>query len=95
MRLDAIERDPVSIESAAGWYATQLGLDQGAAVRQVQEDLLLMRMQFETLPEITDDIDARNARFSGVALRKLMYLLRQDRRTRGTVAVPRRTARAR
>ncbi len=83
LRLDTIERDPVSIESAARWYAEQLGLDRDAATRQVQEDLHLMRMQFETLPEITDDIDARNARFSGVALRKLMYLLRQDRRTEG------------
>ncbi|MBN1208212.1 MAG: hypothetical protein JXB05_25345 [Myxococcaceae bacterium] len=83
LRLDAIERDSVSTESAAGWYADQLGLDPSAAARQVQEDLHLMRMQFETLPEITDDIDARNARFSGVALRKLMYLLRQDRRTEG------------
>lgn len=83
LRLDTIERDPVSIEAAAGWYAEQLGLDQSAALRQVQEDMSLMRMQFETLPEITGDIDARNARFSGVALRKLMYLLRQDRRTEG------------
>ncbi len=83
LRLDAIERDPVSIEAAAGWYADQLVLAPSAASRQVQEDLHLMRMQFETLPEITDDIDARNARFSGVALRKLMYLLRQDRRTEG------------
>jgi hypothetical protein len=83
LRLDAIERDPVSMGSAARWYAEQLGLDESAAALQVQEDLHLMRMQFETLPEITDDIDARNARFSGVALRKLMYLLRQDRRTEG------------
>lgn len=83
LRLDTIERDPVSIESAADWYAEQLGLDRRAAIRQVQEDLHLMRMQFDTLPQITDDIDARNARFSGVALRKLMYLLRQDRRTEG------------
>jgi hypothetical protein len=83
LRLDIIERDPVSIETAARWYAEQLGLTQDSAIRQVQEDLHLMRMQFDTLPEITDDIDARNARFSGVALRKLMYLLRQDRRTEG------------
>ena len=46
-------------------------------------DLGLLRMQFETLPAVTDDIDVRNARFSGVALRKLMYLLRQDTRTEG------------
>lgn len=83
LRLDAIEHDPGSIAAAARWYAEQLALDQDAATRQVAEDLRLMRMQFETLPEITDDIDERNARFSGIALRKLMYLLRQDRRTEG------------
>ena len=42
-----------------------------------------MRLQFESIPEITQQIDVRNARFSGAALRKLMYLLRQDRRTEG------------
>jgi hypothetical protein len=42
-----------------------------------------LRLQFEALPEITDDIDRRNARFSGVALRRLMYLLRQDKRIEG------------
>jgi hypothetical protein len=52
-------------------------------VARVAEDLTLLRMQFETLPAVTDDIDTRNARFSGVALRKLMYLLRQDTRTEG------------
>ncbi|WP_224242318.1 Wadjet anti-phage system protein JetA family protein [Hyalangium gracile] len=83
LRLDAIEHDAGSIAAAARWYAEQLALDLAAATRQVEEDLRLMRMRFETLPEITDDIDARNARFSGVALRKLMYLLRQDRRTEG------------
>jgi hypothetical protein len=83
LRLDAIEHDPVSMAAAARWYAEQLSLDAGAGTRQVEEDLRLMRMQFETLPEITNDIDARNARFSGVALRKLMYLLRQDHRTEG------------
>jgi hypothetical protein len=53
----------------------------------VKSDLDLLRMQFETMPRITDDIDARNARFSGVALRKLTYLLQQDRRIEGQLQV--------
>ena len=83
LRLDAIERDTVSLSAAAAWYAEQLRVDRETAARQVAEDLRVMRMQFETLPEVTDDIDQRNARFSGVALRKLMYLLRHDKRIEG------------
>jgi Wadjet anti plasmid transformation system JetA-like protein len=82
-RLEAMERDAVSLEAAARWYAEQLGVDRAEASRWVQEDLKILRMQFETLPELIDDIDARNARFSGVALRKIMYLLRQDKRIEG------------
>jgi hypothetical protein len=82
-RLDAIERDARALEAAARWYAEQGGLDGATSAAQVREDLALLRMQFDTLPQVTDDIDARNARFSGVALRKLMYLLRQDTRTEG------------
>jgi hypothetical protein len=43
----------------------------------------MLRRQFEDLPQLIDDIDGRNARFSGVALRKIMYLLRQDKRIEG------------
>ncbi len=82
-RLDTIERDELSLAAAARSYAEQLGVDVAAAAREVADDLRVMRVQFETMPEVTDDIDARNARFSGVALRKLMYLLRQDRHTEG------------
>jgi hypothetical protein len=82
-RLDAIERDERALEAAGRWYAEQGSLDRAAAAARVAEDLGLLRMQFETLPAVTDDIDVRNARFSGVALRKLMYLLRQDTRTEG------------
>ncbi|MGH2608430.1 MAG: Wadjet anti-phage system protein JetA family protein, partial [Tepidiformaceae bacterium] len=82
-RLDVIESDARAIEAAVRWYAEQSGLDGVTAAAQVREDLTLLRMQFDTLPQVTDDIDARNARFSGVALRKLMYLLRQDTRTEG------------
>jgi len=82
-RLDAIERDDLVLDAARRWYSDQLGLDPPGAAEAVRDDLSVMRQQFETLPEITDDIDDRNARFSGMALRKLMYLLRQDRRTEG------------
>lgn len=82
-RLDTIERDENSLESAARWYAEQHSVDLAAAASMVREDLRILRSQFETLPQVTDEIDARNARFSGVARRKLLYLLRQDRRTEG------------
>jgi hypothetical protein len=83
LRLDTIERDARALDAATRWYAEQNGLDAEAAGAQVRADLALLRMQFDTLPQVTDDIDTRNARFSGVALRKLMYLLRQDTRTEG------------
>lgn len=82
-RLDAIERDALALASAARWYAEQHQVDLDAATARVHEDLSVMRQQFDSLPDITDDIDERNARFSGIALRRLMYLLRQDRRTEG------------
>jgi hypothetical protein len=82
-RLDEIDADPMVLERAATFYAEQLRLDAEASTAAVRADLDLMRARFETLPEITNEIDSRNARFSGVALRKLMYLLRQDRRTEG------------
>jgi len=82
-RLETIERDLVSLETAACWYAEQLGIDRESAARKVVDALHLLRKQFETLPQLIDDIDARNARFSGVALRKIMYLLRQDKRIEG------------
>ncbi len=71
------------LEAAARWYAEQLGVDRDAAAARVADDLRLAPAQFDKLPQLIDDIDARNARFSGVALRKLMYLLRQDTRTEG------------
>jgi hypothetical protein len=80
-RLERIARDAASLDLAAAWTAEQYGVDREEARRRIDGALMLMRSQFETLPDITDDLDRRNARFSGVALRKLMYLLRQDRRT--------------
>jgi hypothetical protein len=82
-RLDAIERDTLALDAAARWYAEQEGVDGRTAAARVAEDLALLRMQFETLPQLVDEIDARNARFSGAALRRLMYFLRHDARTEG------------
>ncbi len=82
-RLEWVERNSLVRESAARWYAEQEGVDLEAAARRVAEDLHLLTMQFDELPRLIDDIDSRNARFSGVALRKIMYLLRQDKRIEG------------
>jgi len=82
-RLDAIERDEVALEAAAEWYAGQSGGGKAEACAKITADIGLLRSQFDTIPRIVEEIDARNARFSGVALRKLRYLLRQDRRIEG------------
>lgn len=82
-RLDAIEQDTLALEAAARWYAEQEGVDARTAVARVAEDLGILRMRFETLPQLVDEIDARNSRFSGAALRRLMYFLRHDKRTEG------------
>jgi hypothetical protein len=82
-RLDAIERDESALEAAADWYATQQGIEKRAARAEVATDLGLLRSQFDAVPDIVEEIDARNARFSGVALRRIRYFLRQDRRTEG------------
>jgi hypothetical protein len=82
-RLDAIEKEEESLRAAARWYGEHLGVDAVEAEKAVAADLRMLRMQFETMPEITDDIDERNARFSGVALRKITYLLSQDKRIEG------------
>ncbi len=80
-RLSAIERDKRVLESAAEWYAAQRSLESHAARSAFAADLHLLRSHFDAIPDLVAEIDARNARFSGVALRKLRYLLRQDRRT--------------
>lgn len=82
-RLDGIERDEMALAAAVDWYAAQAG-DQPATARiRVSADLAIIRSRFDAIPAIIDEIDTRNARFSGVALRKLRYLLRQDHRTEG------------
>ncbi len=82
-RLENVERNPILQETAARWYAEQLGVDRQTAAARVMADLHLLKTQFEELPWLIDDIDSRNARFSGVALRKITYLLRQDKRIEG------------
>jgi hypothetical protein len=82
-RLDAIERDTAALENAAEWYAAQHGTGIGEGRLAVKTELALMRSHFDNIPQLVDDIDTRNARFSGVALRKIRYFLRQDRRTEG------------
>ena len=66
--------------SAAEWLAAQRGCSLAQAEVEVRHDLELMRAQFDAVPALLDSIDVRNARFSGVALRRLRYLLHQDRR---------------
>lgn len=82
-RLDVIERDESALVTAAEWYATQRGSSSSEARVAVRSDLGLLRSQFDAIPRIVEEIDSRNARFSGVALRKIRYFLRQDRRTEG------------
>ena len=83
-RLDAIERDARALEAAVRWYAEQHGIDAEAARRRRgRRRRGCCACSSRPCPQLIDDIDARNARFSGVALRKLMYLLRQDTRTEG------------
>lgn len=82
-RLDAIERDNAALENAAEWYAAQRGTSEQEGRLAVKSELAQMRSHFDNVPQLVDDIDTRNARFSGVALRKIRYFLRQDRRTEG------------
>jgi hypothetical protein len=80
-RLAAIERDEQALQNAADWYAVQSRIPLAEASSAVAADLHLLRSHFDAIPDLVAEIDARNARFSGVALRKLRYLLRQDRKT--------------
>jgi len=82
-RLDAIERDDAALENAAEWHAAQRGTGKDEGRLAVKTELAQMRSHFDNIPHLVDDIDTRNARFSGVALRKIRYFLRQDRRTEG------------
>jgi hypothetical protein len=82
-RLDAIERDAAALENAAEWYAAQTSASTADGRLAVKGDLMLLRSHFDAIPQLVDDIDARNARFSGVALRKIRYFLRQDRQVEG------------
>jgi len=80
-RLAAIGQDGQALQSAADWYAAQSRSPMEEGKAAVASDLQLLRSHFDAIPDLVAEIDARNARFSGVALRKLRYLLRQDRKT--------------
>jgi hypothetical protein len=82
-RFDEIEQDEFSLDRAARWLAEQSGsptraaMDLPTAAVAIREDMHLVRMHVDALPTILDDIDRRNARFSGIARRKLRYRLQQ------------------
>jgi Family of unknown function (DUF5716) len=61
----------------------QHGCNRQEARVAITSNLGLLRSQFDAIPHLVEEIDSRNARFSGVAPRKIRYLLRQDRRTEG------------
>jgi hypothetical protein len=82
-RLHAIERDTAALGAAAEWYAESRGYGRREGEAEVASDLELLRSQFDRIPRLVEEIDVRNARFSGVALRRIRYFLRQDRRTEG------------
>jgi hypothetical protein len=82
-RLSIIERDEAGLERAADWYSAQLAVGPNEARASIRTDLDTIRAHFDAIPRLVEDIDTRNARFSHATLRKLMYLLRQDRRTEG------------
>lgn len=82
-RLDVITANGAVLDDAAEWYAERQAVTARVAREQVDGTIRGLRTQLDVLPEILNQIDEKNARFSGVALRKLMYLLRQDERTEG------------
>lgn len=82
-RLGAIERDSLALDAAAEWQAGQTGVSREQAAATVRADLDLLRAQFDAIPRLVEEVDVRNSRFSHATLRKLRYLLRQDRRTEG------------
>jgi hypothetical protein len=82
-RLDAFERDESVLQAAAEWYASQHVCGKAEARVAIAADIAMLRARFDAIPLLVDEIDSRNARFSGVALRKIQYLLRQERQTEG------------
>jgi hypothetical protein len=82
-RLDAIEMQREQLAEAARWYASQHGVDEAEAFERIEEELGIVRSHIEAMPRIMREIDERNQRFTGVATRRISYLLRHDRRTEG------------
>ena len=65
-RLDTILCEETTLDAAARFYAEQFSFDAETARAAVITDLRLLRTQFDALSSITEEIDARNARFSGL-----------------------------
>jgi hypothetical protein len=82
-RLDAIEAQREQLGEAARWHAGQHGVEETEALARVEDDLAIVRSHIEAMPRIMREIDERNQRFTGVATRRISYLLRHDRRTEG------------
>lgn len=82
-RLDAIERQVAHIDEAVRWYAEQGGVSAERARELVLEDLQMIRGHIEAMPRVMREIDERNQRFSGVAARRVAYLMRHDARMEG------------
>jgi hypothetical protein len=82
-RLDEIERQVTHIDEAARWYAENRGVSQQGARGLVHEHLETIRGHIEAMPRVINEIDERNQRFSGVAARRIAYLMRHDARMEG------------
>src|SRR5437899_13103893 len=80
-RLDAIERDDLAMDAAAGWYAMQRGSGKQQGRAAVQDDLLLLRAQFD----VSSPHHRRHRRpeFSILGRCAAEDSIPQDRRTEG------------
>jgi Family of unknown function (DUF5716) len=83
LRLDTLEMDEVALDRAARWYAEEHATDLVSARQVVVQAMTTVRRQLEALPDLVHDIDARNARFSGSARNRLVYLLSRNRHIDG------------
>ena len=83
LRLDDIETNETLLDKAARWYGEQFELDGASAYANVRDTIHTIRLQIERLPSLLNDIDIRNARFSGSARNRLTYLLSKNRHIDG------------
>src|SRR5579863_1211243 len=63
-RLVVIEQDEQALQLAAGWYDAQSRSPLAGSKTGVAADLQLLRSNFDAIPDLVAEIDARNARFS-------------------------------